>query len=207
MRGSINEDIEAIACWDNDLRYPLVNYIIMSAERLCNAMRTADITARKLKTPYFITCDESQKSSVKEILRDIDFNEDSIITNKSTTPNMFQVLPTDIREGALTSLWEHYYNLQTEARNYIGSPGIPNRTKKERMITDEASADDNLASANIAYRIHNYEDWCDIVNEYWGLGISVRFDGGDEYVVDDGGEDMLQDDSRDSEGDSSGERE
>lgn len=203
MWGSDNTGAEAIICRDNDLFYPMINYIMIWAERLASSMRTIDTTARKLKTPYFIVCDESQKSSVKKILEDIDFNQDSIITNKSTVPDMFQILPTGVREGALQTLWEHYYNLQTELRTYLGISSIPNRAKKERLITDEANADEDLASSNLAYRMHNYESFCETANEFFGLELSVRYEDGSEYVSDE--EEQLYDDLGDSSEDVPGE--
>lgn len=194
VEGGYNEGVEAVICRDNDMCYPMVNYIIIMAERLCSTMRTVDVTARKLKTPYFIVAAEEQKSAIKKILDDIDFNQDSIITNKSVNPNMFQVLPTNVRAEALSILWEHYYNLQTEARTYLGIPSVPNRYKKERMVVAEAQADDSLASSNLAYRMHSYEKFCDIVNAHFGLNISIRFEDGGEFAIRDLQGEKSQDD-------------
>lgn len=174
MYGTDNSDAEAVICWDNYYKYPLINYLIVYAERLSNTMRTLDVTARKLKTPYFIVCDESQKSSVKKILDDIDFNIDSIITNKSTTPNMFQVLPTNIREGALQSLWNHYNNLESKARSKIGINSATNQDKRERLLKDEVNSDNEIAQLELEVQTNNYDIFCKTVNEHFGLNISYK---------------------------------
>lgn len=173
MYGTDNTDAEAIICRDNDLMYPMINVIWMYAKRLTDTMRTLDVTARKLKTPYFITCDEAQKSSIKKILDDVDFNQDSIIANRSTMPNEFNVLQTGVQPESVRVLWEHYSNLESEIRTFLGINSAANLDKKERLVVDEAQANDILTDINIQYRLKSYRQFCDTVNNLWGLNISI----------------------------------
>ena len=172
MYGTDNSDAEAVICRDNDLMYPMVNIIWMYAKRLTDTMRTLDVTARKLKTPYFITCDEAQKSSIKKILDDVDFNQDSIIANRSTMPNEFNVLQTGVQPESVRVLWEHYSNLESEIRTFLGINSAANLDKKERLVVDEAEANDILTDINIQYRLKSYQQFCNTVNNLWGLNIS-----------------------------------
>lgn len=171
MYGTDNTDAEAVICRDNDMMYPMINIIWMYAKRLTDTMRTLDITARKLKTPYFITCDEAQKSSIKKILEDVDFNQDSIIANRSTMPNEFNVLQTGVQPESVRVLWEHYSNLESEIRTFLGINSAANLDKKERLVVDEAEANDILTDINIQYRLKSYQQFCDTVNNLWGLNI------------------------------------
>lgn len=173
MYGTDNTDAEAIICRDNDLMYPMINVIWMYAKRLTDTMRTLDVTARKLKTPYFITCDEAQKSSIKKILDDVDFNQDSIIANRSTMPNEFNVLQTGVQPESVRVLWEHYSNLESEIRTFLGINSAANLDKKERLVVDEAQANDILTDINIQYRLKSYRQFCDTVKNLWGLNISI----------------------------------
>lgn len=172
MYGTDNSDAEAVICRDNDMMYPMINIIWMYAKRLTDTMRTLDITARKLKTPYFITCDEAQKSSIKKILEDVDFNQDSIIANRSTMPNEFNVLQTGVQPESVRVLWEHYSNLESEIRTFLGINSAANLDKKERLVVDEAEANDILTDINIQYRLKSYQQFCNTVNNLWGLNIS-----------------------------------
>lgn len=172
MYGTDNTDAEAVICRDNDMMYPIINIVWMYAKRLTDTMRTLDITARKLKTPYFITCDEAQKSSIKKILEDVDFNQDSIIANRSTMPNEFNVLQTGVQPESVRVLWEHYSNLESEIRTFLGINSAANLDKKERLVVDEAQANDILTDINIQYRLKSYQQFCDTVNNLWGLNIS-----------------------------------
>lgn len=172
MYGTDNSDAEAVICRDNDLMYPIINILWIYAKRLTDTMRTLDVTARKLKTPYFITCDEAQKSSIKKILDDVDFNQDSIIANRSTMPNEFNVLQTGVQPESVRVLWEHYSNLESEIRTFLGINSAANLDKKERLVVDEAQANDILTDINIQYRLKSYQQFCDTVNNLWGLNIS-----------------------------------
>lgn len=172
MYGTDNSDAEAVICRDNDMMYPMINIIWIYAKRLTDTMRTLDVTARKLKTPYFITCDEAQKSSIKKILDDVDFNQDSIIANRSTMPNEFNVLQTGVQPESVRVLWEHYSNLESEIRTFLGINSAANLDKKERLVVDEAEANDILTDINIQYRLKSYQQFCDTVNNLWGLNIS-----------------------------------
>lgn len=172
MYGTDNTDAEAVICRDNDMMYPIINIIWIYAKRLTDTMRTLDVTARKLKTPYIITCDEAQKSSIKKILDDIDFNQDGIIANRSTMPNEFNVLQTGVQPESVHVLWEHYSNLESEIRTFLGINSAANLDKKERLVVDEAQANDILTDINIQYRLKSYQQFCDTVNNLWGLNIS-----------------------------------
>lgn len=174
MYGTDNSEARALICRDNDLMYPMINVLIMYARRLTDTLRTLDVTARKLKTPYFITCDESQKTSIKKILDDIDFNKDSIIANRSTMPNEFNILQTGVNPESVRVLWEHYSNLQSEIRTYLGINSAANLDKKERLVVDEAQANDILTDINIDYRLKSYKLFCDTANSLFGLNISVK---------------------------------
>lgn len=174
MYGTDNSDAKCVVCRDNDMYYPLVEYLIIYANRLTQTMRTIDVASKKLKTPYFITCDEVQKTSVKKILEDLDFNQDSIITNKSTTPNMFQVLNTNINPQTLVTLWNHYNNLDGAIRTILGVKSALNQDKAERLLVDEVNADNQLTNINLQIRLENYKLFCKTANEQFGLNISVK---------------------------------
>ena len=174
MEGANNTDAQCVICRDNDLCYPLSFYIMMFAKRLTDTMRTLDVAARKLKTPYFITCEESQRYSIQKILEDVDFNNDSIVTNKTTMPDMFQVLSTNLNPSVLRELWNHYNNLDSAVRTLLGVKSALNQDKSERLLVDEVNADNDLANINIGFRLASWNHFCEIVNDLWGLNVSCK---------------------------------
>lgn len=173
MEGSDNISANAVICRDNPVTYPYINILLAQANRLTNTMRSIDVAVKKLKVPYFITCEESQKASVEKILNDVDENKERIITSKATNENMFNVFPTRTDPNILAQLWNHYNNIDSQTKTILGIDNAVNQDKKERLITDEVNANNVSTELNIAFRLREREKFCEIVNKMFGTNISV----------------------------------
>lgn len=173
MYGSDNRDANAVVCRDNPVCYPYVNHLLLYANRLTTTMRSLDVAAKKLKVPYYITCDESQKSSVEKILNDVDENKERIIVNRSTSDNLFQVLPTRIDPSLLSTFWEHYENLEGKLKGLFGINSAVNQDKKERLLVDEVNADNESTSLSVEVRLEARKQLCKTINSLYGLNVSV----------------------------------
>nr|DAV47284.1 MAG TPA: upper collar protein [Caudoviricetes sp.] len=188
MYGSDNTMAQAVVCRDNPVCYPCVNHLLLYANRLTSTMRSLDVAAKKLKVPYYITCDESQKSSVEKILNDVDDNKERIIVNRSTMDNVFQVLPTRIDPSLLSVFWEHYENLEGQLKGLFGIESAVNQDKKERLITDEVNANNASTALSLQVRLAQRQQLCDTINKMWGLNVSVSlgdyYAGSDEWLED-----------------------
>lgn len=174
MQGSENENCQAVLCRDNDFMYPYYLYLINYTKRLSNALRSIDVATKKLKVPYFITCEETQYNGVKKILSDINNNEESIIVNKSTMPDIFKVLPTSVDTNILTVLWNSYNNYDSLIKNIIGINTGTNKDKAERLLVDEVNAQSTISDINILMRLKTRKLFCKQVNEIFGLNIDVN---------------------------------
>lgn len=190
MEGSDNTNVQAILVRDNPTMYPIVSHILMKSNRLTSTMRSMDVAVKKLKVPYYITCDESQKSSVQKILDDVEGNVERIIVNRSTAENMFQVFPTRIDPALITRLWEHYQNLETDLRDTLGIPNAVNKDKKERLLVDEVNSNEESTHISLDIRLESRKKACEAINKVFGLNVSVRirdaYNGEDDADIDDG---------------------
>lgn len=173
IEGANNENAECVVCFDNDAKYPYINYIYAYARRLADGMRTIDVCARKLKNPYFITADETQKNSIEKILADIESNQDKIITTKATNPNQFQVLQTGVNPGVIATLWNQRVNVQSEIRSLLGIKSAANLDKAERLIVSEAESDNQSTLINRDLRLRCLQERIDIANKHFGLNIQI----------------------------------
>ena len=173
VEGGANLDVNAVLCRDNNVMYPYISYIIRATDRLTSAMRSIDTAAKKLKNPYFISCDESQNESIKRILDDIDGNTEAIVTSKSTYADMFKVFPTSIDINVLNILWTHYNNLDNQIRTILGIQNNDQSAKRERLLVDEVNANNEYTDINIDMRLRERQKFCDICNEVFGTNISV----------------------------------
>lgn len=173
VEGLDNSMANAVICRDNNMMIPYVNYIIRATDRLMSAERSLDVASKKLKNPYFITCDQTQEASVKKILNDIDDNADSVIGSKTVMPDMFKVFPTNVDTSTLKVLWEHYNNVDNQIRTLLGVNNNNATGKRERLLTDEINANNEVTDINIDMRLEQRKKFCEQVNELFGLNISV----------------------------------
>lgn len=196
LEGGDNSNANGVICRDNNLAYPYYYYIILGAKRLTNSIRSIDVASQKLKTPYFITCDESQVKSVEKIINDIEGNKNEIITSKSTMPDMFKVLPTSVDTRTVDVLWNTYNNYDNLIKTILGIDSCTNKDKKERLLVDEVNADSIVSDINVLSRLKMREKFCKQVNELFGLNISVSLN---EEIIN--GDDKEYETGRDNETD------
>lgn len=178
IMGGDNSECDAVLCRDNDCSYPYYNYIVIGAERLANGMRSIDTATLLLKRPYYIVCDETQRSSIEKILSDIDANKPAIITNKSITPDSFNVLNTGANPDTLLQMWDNYYKHENNIRTLLGIQSNPNPDKSERLIVDEVNSNNQVTDMNINIRLKCRELFCEQVNEVFGLNVRCRLKNG-----------------------------
>lgn len=174
MYGTDDYDVEAVVCRDNMVCYPYLSYLIMYANRLTNTMRSLDVATNKLKIPYIIVCEESQKSTIEKMLTDIDNNKQYCIGSNKISPDTLKVLQTGVDPSVLKVFWENYNNLNSEVKTIIGIPNIYNGDKKERLVSSEA--DGNLAnvSINTKMRLEQRKLFAETINKIFGLNVTVE---------------------------------
>lgn len=174
MEGSDNTESKAVLCRDNNLMYPLIQYLIQWTDRLSQAMRGIDVASLQLKHPYFIVCDETQRTSVEAILKDISANKPAIITSKTIDPNSFQVMPTGANPAILQQMWDNYYKLENSLRSFIGIKNNAMPNKSERLLVDEVNSDDENRLMNLFVRLYQRQLFCEQANKLFGLNISCK---------------------------------
>lgn len=172
--GGDNTNAESVICRDNDCMYPYYMYVIQGTDRLSNAMRSIDIASFQLKTPYFITCEETQKNSVTQILTDIAFNKPAIISSKGLSADEFKVLQTGANPQVLMQLWDNYYKHDNQIRTSLGIQSNPASDKSERLIVDEVNSNNQVTEMNINMRLKTRKLFCKQVNETFGLNIDCK---------------------------------
>lgn len=139
------------------------------AKRLYNLDRTIDVNANAQKTPILISCDETQRLTLKNLYMQYDGNVPVIYGDKNLNPNSLKVLTT----GA-PYVGDKLYQLKTqiwnEALTYLGISNI-NITKKERLITDEVTRNQGGTIASRYSRLEARRQACKAINKMFGLNI------------------------------------
>lgn len=154
-------------------REPTCLSIELFARRLSEVERTLDVNIQNQKTPYIIVCDDKQRLTFLNLYKQIRANEPVIYGNKSLNPNDIQMIPT-LTPFLADKLLHYKHDIWNEAMSYLGLDNA-NTDKKERMITDEVSSNNELIRMSAQTMLLTRQKACEQINEmYPGLNVSVE---------------------------------
>lgn len=166
----------AILVKNTNERVPTINTLNLFAKRLANTDRTIDVNINLQKTPYIILCDEKEKLSMINLMNMVENNETKIFGNKQIaniepkTLNLNAPYLVDKLEIYKKTLWN-------EALTFLGINNIMEE-KKERLVTDEANANNELINLNLQSYLAPRQEACNQFNKLFELtgdkAISVR---------------------------------
>lgn len=145
--------------------------LMMYAHRLAEVERTIDVNISQQKTPLAILCDEKQRLTMMNIYKQYKGNIPVIFGDKSMSLDNFKVLKTDAPYVA-DKLMIYKHNLWNEAMTFLGINNA-NTDKKERLITDEAEANNGLVMSSANVMLTTREEAADKINKKYGLNVRV----------------------------------
>lgn len=173
LTGADNSKVKAVLCKDNYMMYPIFTYLVKDAERISNALMGIDVCRNGLKRPYvFVTNDPVQRKYLQDLMSDLSNNSPAIITSKFDIKDTMLVLPTNTPTDVINTLWADYQNLLSQSKSRLGIKYNPQNDKKERLLVDEVNADDDASELSLLTRYQTRVDFCNQVNEVFGLNIS-----------------------------------
>ena len=147
---------------------PTESTLQLFAYRLYEAERSCDVNIKSQKTPVLILGDQSLKLAMKNLFLKYDGNEYVIYADKKQIgSDTFKVLQTQAPFIA-DKLMEYKKQIWNEALTFLGINNL-SLEKKERMITDEASSNNELINLNLQARLLERKKACMQFNELFGL--------------------------------------
>ena len=179
IRESNEEEIEymprdCVVGYDNMNRSLLVSHIDYYAKRLAIYDRIADINVCAQRTPYTITGPESALKSNQAIMDKLISNEQVLYLNQgSQFVNQVDVLSTGAPYVADKILADQKRILDI-AVTLFGADNS-NTEKRERVITQEATANNEQIMLMRRSRLECRKRFCFEVNSTFGLDISVKW--------------------------------
>ena len=172
-----NKDLtpeNAVIIWGMYSRLTLHHIITQFARRLYQVERTMDVNIQAQKTPILILAEESQRLTMQNAYMQYDGNEPFIFGNKSGfDKEAFQVFKTDA-PFVSDKLQAYKHNLWNEAMTFLGV-GNAKQDKKERLVADEVSANDEQIQGSRYIMLNARQDACNEINKMFGFNISVDF--------------------------------
>lgn len=157
---------------NNYLERPTDQTVMLFASRLTEAERTIDTNIKAQKTPYIITCDDKDRLSMKNFYKQIEDNEIAIFGSKSLNIAGLKVLKTDAPFIA-DKLQNYKHEIWNEALTFFGINNA-NSDKRERLISDEVNANNEVISINAQAMLLTRLEACEQINKMYKLKASVK---------------------------------
>lgn len=144
---------------------------ILYAGRLYEAERTMDINVKAQKTPKFLAGTEKQRLTLLNIWKQWTGNEPLILVDKNMDPDSLRSI--DMTAPYVSDkLMIYKHNVLNDYCTRLGLNNA-NTDKKERLITDEVDANNQLITLSLNIRLAPRQDACKLINALYGLNVSV----------------------------------
>lgn len=146
--------------------------LVLFAERINEVEQTMDINLNAQKTPFVVLCDEKERLTFKNIMNQVHKFKYAIFGSKKLSLNSIDVLQTK-SDFLLDKLQDHKNSLMNELLTFLGINNN-NTDKKERLLVDEVNANNEFILVNIEHMYEERKLACDLINEKFGLNITVE---------------------------------
>ena len=171
------QDKDCILVMNNWQRTPTVFTIQLFCQRLAEAEMTASVNIKAQKTPVLIVVDENQRLMMENLYAQYDGNKPFIFGDKNQlSENAIKAISTGA-EFVADKVMDYKKAIWNEALTFLGINNLSNE-KKERLITDEASSNNELINLNLQSMLIPRQEAAKQFNKLFGLtgdkAISVR---------------------------------
>lgn len=164
---------ECVLVENNKLRMPTHDVITYFTNQLYEVTRTRDVNVQTLKLPFAVACTDKNVLTIKKIMAAIDNNEPCLVIDKDVMSiDDVKILPTGVKPYT-AELTDLYHDIMNEALTYLGINNA-NTDKKERLITSEADANNQLIECCAEMFLEARKRACDSINEMFGTNITVE---------------------------------
>ena len=157
---------------NNLLSIPTEPFIIHYVNKITEAERTMDVNIKACKTPVIFACDDKDVFTFKQIFQKVDGNVPAIFADKGLNLDSIQAFLTGVKFMG-NELMDYKASVESDLLTFQGQNNTP-VDKKERLITDEAEANDQLIQSFADLQLEARKKACEEINAMFGLNVSVR---------------------------------
>lgn len=158
---------------NNDLMLPTFPTIRHYSYKLTNIDRAIDVNIEAVKTPIIVRCSDKQRLSLKNAINQRRDNEPVIwASDNASIGDMVSTLETNA-PVVFPELQTQKHMILNEVFTDLGINNA-NMDKKERMVANEVSANDEQVKASEDVMLKVREEACKQINRIFGTEISVK---------------------------------
>lgn len=168
---------------NNLLRLATEPFILYFVGKLTEAERTMDVNVKACKTPVIFACDDKDVLTFKRIFQQVDGNVPAIFADKGLNLDNIQAFTTGVKFLG-NELMEYKRSVEGDLLTFLGQNNTP-MEKRERLITDEANANNQLIESFADLQLEARQRACEAINKMWPeLNVSVKRRGPVQKPVD-----------------------
>ena len=171
------EDKDCVLVMNNWQRVPTASTIELFCQRLAEAEMTASVNIKAQKTPVLIVVDENQRLMMENLYAQYDGNKPFIFGDKNQVGDGVVKSISTGADFIADKIMEYKKQIWNEALTFLGVNTLQTE-KKERLITDEASSNNELINLNLQSMLIPRQEAAKQFNKLFGLTgekeISVR---------------------------------
>ena len=162
---------DGVLILNNDLRTGLYPIIINYVSRLSEIETSINSNIYQQKFPFIIECSKDNEYSVRQMMKNIHENEPYILVKKKL--DLMDIKVDDLSVPYVADkLLDDKKKIENELLTLFGLNNVGD--KKERLIVDEANANNDYINRNVDLLYKNRKAACDKINEKFGLNITVK---------------------------------
>lgn len=156
---------------NNKHRLNTKDFVMFYVNKLAEAERTMDVNIKACKTPVVFACDDKDVLSFKRIFQQVDGNVPAIYADKGLNLDAIQTYETGVTFLG-NELTDYANSVENKLLTFLGVNNTP-VDKKERLITDEANANNDLIESFADLQLEARQRACEAINKMFGLTLSV----------------------------------
>ena len=164
---------------NNLLGLPTEPFLMHYANKLTEAERTMDVNVKACKTPIIFACDDKDVLTFKRIFQEVDGNSPAIWADRGLNLDSITAFTTGVQFLGL-DLMDYKRAIESDLLTFIGQNNTP-VDKKERLITDEAEANDQLIESFADLQLDARQKAAEEINAMFGTSITVTRKTGDNF--------------------------
>lgn len=157
---------------NNKLRLPTDDFVMFYVNKLAEIERTMDVNVKACKTPIVFACDDKDLLTFKSIFHKVDGNVPAIFADRNLNIDGIQVFDTKAKFMGI-ELRDLEHSIEGDLLTFLGQNNV-SVEKKERLITDEANANNQLIESFFDLQLEARKRACDQISELFGQTITVK---------------------------------
>lgn len=189
--------IDCVLGWAHSSHAPIRALVMYFIDKIVEVEEAINMNLFAHKLPRLVVCSPEDKARVEDLIEAIDRGEKKLFLDANDYQAIKNVLDGGAGGYIIDKLYQYKQNLENELLSFLGINNIPVE-KKERLITDEANANNQMIGDSSECFLDSLKDFCEEITNVLGYPISVEANSKPmEYIEDDPkeSEDMKDDDN------------